>query len=106
MPGMPRLCPICGPKMSLFCMVISGWGILFLGLLGIFFYLESGILIEDLTLDEQHFDTKAEFMGQVHEDYRSNAVNCWIASALYVVTLIGAFWQNKWNPSGAAAATA
>ncbi|CAK9300921.1 unnamed protein product [Gordionus sp. m RMFG-2023] len=42
---------ICGPKYSICCSLISGWGIIMLLFLGIFFYIGSPSLIEDVTVD-------------------------------------------------------
>ncbi|VDM80174.1 unnamed protein product [Strongylus vulgaris] len=42
-----------GPKASAFCMVMSVWGIIFLGLLGVFFYLQAVTLFSDLHFSEE-----------------------------------------------------
>ena len=43
--------PFCGPKLSLCGVVLSAWGIVQLSLMGIFFYIRSVALIEDLPLE-------------------------------------------------------
>ena len=43
--------PLCGPKLSLCGVVISAWGILQLSLMGVFFYIHSVALIEDIPLE-------------------------------------------------------
>jgi len=65
-----KLCPICGPKLSafwlnfltnliknqnFFSMIMSVWGAIFLGLLGLFFSLHAVTLFPDL-----HFDKEQE----------------------------------------------
>ncbi|CDW51882.1 hypothetical protein TTRE_0000014101 [Trichuris trichiura] len=92
--ALPRICPICGPKCSLCCMVFGAWGTIFLAILGIMFYTQSVLLFEDI-----HYEKEAsEFStSEISERYRSTAFNCWIATGGYVVTMIIAFWQTKWN---------
>lgn len=64
------------------------------GILGIFFYIESAGLFEDIGI---HFES-GEFDGRkASAKFQSVAYNCWIATGGYVVTLIIALWQNKWN---------
>ena len=45
--------PLCGPKLSMCCSVLSAWGMVQLGLTGLFFYLGSPALIEDIPLLEK-----------------------------------------------------
>lgn len=45
--------PLCGTKLSLCCTVISAWGLLQLGLTGVFFFLRSPALVEDIPMHEQ-----------------------------------------------------
>jgi len=77
-------------------MIMSVWGIVFLGLLGVFFYMQAVTLFPDL-----HFDEKQERSGLssdvIEAKYSEKAVQCWIAAGMYVVTLIIVFWQNKFN---------
>ena len=44
--------PVCGPKLSLCCTILSVWGIFQLTLMGIFFHINSVALIEDIHLEE------------------------------------------------------
>uniref|UniRef100_A0A914IA85 Ribonuclease kappa n=1 Tax=Globodera rostochiensis TaxID=31243 RepID=A0A914IA85_GLORO len=77
---MKKICPLCGPKLSAFCMIMSVWGIVFLGLLDL------------------HFEEGAKLEVQaVEEKYEEKAKQCWIAAGMYVVTLIAVFWQNRFN---------
>uniref|UniRef100_A0A8R1TQL3 Uncharacterized protein n=1 Tax=Onchocerca volvulus TaxID=6282 RepID=A0A8R1TQL3_ONCVO len=81
-----RLCPLCGPKLSAFCMIMSVWGVVFLGLLGVFFYVQAVNLFPDLHFEQEEPDKYAE-----------KATQCWVAAGMYLVTLIVVFWQNKFN---------
>uniref|UniRef100_A0AC34QVA6 Ribonuclease kappa n=1 Tax=Panagrolaimus sp. JU765 TaxID=591449 RepID=A0AC34QVA6_9BILA len=92
---MRKLCPLCGPKLSAFCMMISIWGVLFLGLLGIFFYSQAVTLFPELPFRER--DEKEFSASVVEQKYSEKAIQCWIASGMYLVTLILVFWQNKYN---------
>jgi len=90
---MGKYFPFCGPKLSAFCMIMSVWGVIFLGLLGVFFYTNAVTLFPDLGLEDIGvMDKKA-----VEEKYSEKAVQCWIAAGMYLVTLIVVFWQNKFN---------
>jgi len=98
---------ICGPKLSLAGCVISAWGIVQLSLMGIFFWIHSVALVEDLNVKEPSAycpeppapceDTQP-FVNAMEASYNQNAMNCWIAALLYLVTLcISAqqFWMNN-----------
>ncbi|CAL2039748.1 hypothetical protein CAEBREN_12074 [Caenorhabditis brenneri] len=90
---MGKICPLMGPKMSAFCMVMSVWGVIFLGLLGVFFYIQAVTLFPDL-----HFEGEGKVPSSVIDaKYNEKATQCWIAAGLYAVTLIAVFWQNKYN---------
>ncbi|EDS25706.1 salivary secreted ribonuclease [Culex quinquefasciatus] len=79
--------PFCGPKLSLCGLIISVWGIIQLLLMGVFYYIHSVALIEDLPL-EAHYPTPADFYAAADRAYSQNAYNCWIAACIYVVTLV------------------
>uniref|UniRef100_A0A915CNE8 Ribonuclease kappa n=1 Tax=Ditylenchus dipsaci TaxID=166011 RepID=A0A915CNE8_9BILA len=76
---MKKLCPLCGPKLSAFCMIMS-----------------AVTLFPDL-----HFSKEQEETGLtadvIEAKYSEKAVQCWIAAGMYVITLIVVFWQNKFN---------
>uniref|UniRef100_A0AC34GYB3 Ribonuclease kappa n=1 Tax=Panagrolaimus sp. ES5 TaxID=591445 RepID=A0AC34GYB3_9BILA len=92
---MRKIFPLCGPKLSAFIMVMSAWGVIFLGLLGIFFYSQAVTLFPDL-----HFTEEELFSPSATEQkYAEKATQCWIAAGLYLVTLIGVFWQNSFAVS-------
>jgi len=92
---MKKLCPICGPKMSAFCMIMSVWGVIFLGLLGLFFHMNAVTLFPDLHFTED--EEKSLSVDVIERKYSEKAQQCWIAALLYLVTLIVVFWQNKFN---------
>lgn len=88
-------------------MIMSVWGVVFLGLLGLFFYTNAVTLFPDLGFEENEQLTRKWvilvrlfsdlFFRAVEEKYSEKAVQCWIAAGMYLVTLIVVFWQNKFN---------
>ncbi|XP_046580785.1 ribonuclease kappa-like [Haliotis rubra] len=88
-------CPICGPKLSAYCMVLSIWAIIMLGLLGLFFYIRSPALFEDVPLGD--WEKNNYTYAHVQEKYEQNATNCWIAAGLYFLLLIFSFTQQRMN---------
>lgn len=88
---------ICGPKLSLAGVVISAWGIVQLSLMGIFFWVHSVALVDDLSLEAQYTDAN-RLRNDMDGAYQQNAMNCWIAALLYLVTLCVSaqqFWMNN-----------
>ncbi|CAD7077317.1 unnamed protein product [Hermetia illucens] len=77
---------ICGPKLSLCGLIVSVWGIVQLVLMGVFYYIHSVALIEDLP--EFEYENPEQFYTNVNNAYNQNAFNCWIAACIYVFTLI------------------
>lgn len=55
--------------------------------MGVFYYMHSVALIEDLPLEE-HYPTVEEFYVEADKAYQQNAYNCWIAALIYVATLV------------------
>ncbi|KAK3927149.1 Ribonuclease kappa [Frankliniella fusca] len=106
---------ICGPKLSLCGLIISAWGIVqlelsyivfnedvvsFQVLMGIFYFVRSVGLAEDLSVMEENFETMEEFYAAADSGYQQNAYNCWIAACLYIFTLLISaqqFYQNSRN---------
>ncbi|KAL3286805.1 hypothetical protein HHI36_001298 [Cryptolaemus montrouzieri] len=90
--------PICGPKLSICGIILSVWGIIQLGLMGIFYYFGAMALAEDLPdVEYDGGDIKA-FYSKVDAGYTQNAYNCWIAALLYLATLVFSaqqFWSNN-----------
>ncbi|KAF4520808.1 hypothetical protein B566_EDAN002386 [Ephemera danica] len=78
---------ICGPKLSLCGLIISVWGIIQLVLMGIFYYVRSVALAEDLAIGH-NFKSTHEFYMAADRSYTQNAYNCWIAACLYLFTLL------------------
>lgn len=91
---MGKIFPICGPFLSTFCMIISVWGIIFLGLLGLFFNMKAVTLFPDLHMEEhEHYSPQL-----MEEKYANKATQCWIAAGFYVVTFAVVWVQNRFNP--------
>jgi ribonuclease kappa len=84
--------PICGPKLSLCCTVISVWGVIQLFLLGIFFFIEAAPLLEDIEFEKNATDINV-FNANMKEAYHQRAYNCWIAAILYVALLVFSGYQ-------------
>ncbi|KAI6175665.1 hypothetical protein M3Y97_00715000 [Aphelenchoides bicaudatus] len=74
-------------------MIMSVWGVIFLGLLGLFFYMNAVTLFPDLGIEEKEDLNPTS----VQNKFSEKAVQCWIAAGMYLVTLIVVFWQNKFN---------
>jgi ribonuclease kappa len=88
---------ICGPKLSLVGVILSAWGIVQLSLMGVFFYTKSVALIEDVPLEEE-YESEAKLITDMETGFQQNALNCWIAALLYLVTLcvsVQQFWMNN-----------
>lgn len=82
---------VCGPKCSICCALLSVWGIVMLGIMGILFYVGSPILAEDVTANWDDDE-------QVVQAYKTVGVNCWIAAAIYIGILgisLQQFWMSK-----------
>ncbi|XP_071629805.1 ribonuclease kappa-B [Temnothorax longispinosus] len=78
---------VCGPKYALCGLVLSVWGIFQLFFMGIFFYVRSVALVEDLP-GVKNFTSIDEFYKVVDRGYTQNAYNCWIAACIYVLTFL------------------
>ncbi|KAL6430181.1 ribonuclease kappa [Cataglyphis hispanica] len=79
---------ICGPKYALCGLILSVWGIFQLLLMGVFFYVRSVALVEDLPLETEKFTSLENFYDVVDRGYTQNAYNCWIAACIYVLTFL------------------
>ncbi|GLV39722.1 Ribonuclease kappa [Carabus blaptoides fortunei] len=79
---------ICGPKLSLCGLIISVWGVIQLVLMGVFYYVRSVALTEDLPLAEGVDTDLNKFYTEAEAAYTKNAYNCWIAACLYIFTMI------------------
>lgn len=92
---------LCGPRLSLCGLILSVWGIIQLTLMGLFYYIHSVALVEDLPL-EPHYKTPTEFYAAADAAYSQNAFNCWIAACIYVLTLVVSAQQFYANQRAAA----
>jgi ribonuclease kappa len=79
--------PICGPKLSFCCTIISVWGIVQLLLMGIFYFVEAAPLLDDLEFNSNATDDEV-FRYNLKNAYSQRAYNCWIAAFLYVGLLV------------------
>eukprot|EP00099_Drosophila_melanogaster_P020211 NP_611644.1 uncharacterized protein Dmel_CG11269 [Drosophila melanogaster] len=73
----------CGRKCCLFCLFMSAWGFLMLNLLGIFFYVQSLMLLESLPLPH-HFPSQEAFKEQADEAYQDVSTRCFVAAVFYL----------------------
>ncbi|CAF2412746.1 unnamed protein product [Rotaria sp. Silwood2] len=87
--------PICGPKLSLCCSIISVWGIIQFILLGIFFFIQAAPLIDDFEFDDKNATDIKVFEEGLKTAFHQRAYNCWIAAFLYVGLLVFAGIQFK-----------
>ncbi|XP_076246056.1 ribonuclease kappa [Calliopsis andreniformis] len=78
---------ICGPKYALCGLILSVWGIFQLLLMGLFFYVKSVALVEDLPI-KKTFNNVKDFYTEADRGYQQNAYNCWIAACIYVLTFL------------------
>ena len=82
----------CGPKLSFFGILLSIWGIVQLSLMALSFYSRSIALVEDLNFNET--DTE-NYKVNMDTAYDTQAFNCAIAAAIYVLTLVVS-WHQYW----------
>lgn len=85
--------PLCGPKLSLCCSIISVWGIVQFALMGIFFIVQAAPLVDDFEFEESSSTDKTIFEEGLKHAFHQRAYNCWIAAALYVGLLVFAGMQ-------------
>lgn len=80
---------VCGPTLSLCGLILSAWGVVQLVLMGVFYYIKSVALFEDIGLEEElEKMTPDEFYIKADALYTQSAYNCWIAACIYVLLLI------------------
>ena len=88
---------VCGPKLSLCCLLLSAWGVVQLLVMGISLQLRSIAFLEDLRLKEEYSDP-AQLKHDMELGFEQSANTCFIAAALYVVTLVVSgfqYWLNQ-----------
>ncbi|KAI4468472.1 zinc finger c2h2 superfamily [Holotrichia oblita] len=66
---------VCGPKLSLCGLILSVWGILQLTLMGVFYYIRSVALAEDVPGLEEHFESLEEFYAAADAGYTQVYIN-------------------------------
>ena len=90
---------VCGPKLSVAGIVLSVWGIIQLGIMGLAFHYRNVAFIEDLPLNETADFKTPEILGEaIDESYAKLALNCGVAASFYVVTLLLSlhqYWLNN-----------
>ena len=80
--------PICGPKVALFGVILSAWGVVQLAVTGLLFHVRSVALIEDVGLGpDGSYQTPEALSTDIDVKYGAGALNCWIAALLYLATL-------------------
>ena len=98
---------ICGPKLSVFGICLSIWGIIQLSIMALAFYQNSVAMVEDLPesaftnancIKQNHKCTLNETVEIMTKAYGKQAQTCVMAVALYTVTLIISlhqYWTNS-----------
>jgi len=92
-----RIMAICGPKCSIFGMLLSVWGVVMLILLGIFLRVHSPAFAEDIGINEEEWKEQNYNMNYVYGLYDQASYNCFIAAALYGGLFVFSFVQHKIN---------
>lgn len=67
---------------------LNASGVVFQALLGAFFFVRAPSLAEDLPVNMPLWREKNYTYGYIKDLYRNAAINCWIATGLYVATFI------------------
>jgi len=71
--------------------------------MGLFFYVQSVALVEDLPLHEE-YKTIEEFITDRDQAFSASAYNCWIAACIYLFTILFSaqqFYANNKTTSAA-----
>ncbi|CAF3322784.1 unnamed protein product [Rotaria socialis] len=88
--------PICGPKLSLCCSIISVWGIIQFVFMGIFFFTQAAPLLDSFEFKDEEVKQDS-FEIDLRNAYSQRAYNCWIAAFLYTGLLVFAGSQFMTN---------
>lgn len=85
----PTIPKLCGVKRSIFCTLISVWGVIMLGIMGGLLSYKSIAFVEDIPVEEfdQHRGLLSFFEEQNHK-FDMAAKNCYIALIMYGVTFL------------------
>ncbi|UYV64267.1 RNASEK [Cordylochernes scorpioides] len=73
---------------SIICLLLSIWGVVMLGIMGILLYVKSLAFIEDLPLHGIHVSNVDELYKNVDRLYAQGAKNCGIAAGVYLVIAV------------------
>lgn len=77
---------LCGVKRSIFCTLVSAWGIIMLAGMGGLLSYKSLAFVEDLEVEE--FTGIANFYHEQDHKFDSAAQNCYTATIMYAVTFL------------------
>lgn len=58
--------------------------------MGICYHLEVVTLLEDV--EEEEYEDYDDFIKKTEANYRAVAVNCWVASVIYVILIGVSYW--------------
>ncbi|XP_039479753.1 ribonuclease kappa-B [Drosophila santomea] len=73
----------CGRTCCLFCLFMSSWGFIMLNLLGVFFYVQSLMLLESLPLEHQ-FNSMERFKEEADEAFKYVSTRCFVTAVVYL----------------------
>ncbi|RWS24355.1 ribonuclease kappa-B-like protein, partial [Leptotrombidium deliense] len=82
--------PICGPKCSICCSLISIWGVIMLSILGGLLYIKSLAFVDDM---EGGLEKENDTLHALDQRYEQSAYGCWFATGLYVLTFLFSLQQ-------------
>lgn len=85
----PTIPKLCGVKRSIFCTLVSAWGIIMLGIMGALLSSKSIAFVEDIPVEEfdQHRGINNFYEEQDHK-FNMAASNCYMALAMYGATFV------------------
>ena len=84
---------VCGPRLAIFGIVISVWGIIQLSAMGLACLNKSVAFIGDLTFEENNKTSAESVKDVIKNQFTIVSKNCGVAVALYILTLIVAVHQ-------------
>ena len=67
---------MCGPKTAACCTILSTWGLVQLGITGLFMYLGSPALVEDIPLEENRLKTLTSIGSCFCVRFRAQTLLC------------------------------
>ncbi|XP_022816723.1 ribonuclease kappa-A-like [Spodoptera litura] len=72
------------------CGLLSIWGSIQLFFMGICYHFEVVTLLEDV--EEEEYEDYDDFIRKTTANYKKVAVNCWVASVIYVILIGVSYW--------------